>query len=154
MSVFINEFIMYDEELLGLPFDIKPFVKWVEYDAWDDGLPNFNGYTNLIIEYTNGKILGFKNISEPAFYLRNLIKKEFSINYDSNEIKIVKQNLSRIFAKKIKITDVKQNEFEETWSNVNSDILPYDNLEKYCFTSYDKYLKLFISNIEFAKLYL
>lgn len=139
---------------IGIPSELKSLIFWVGREFRKSDLSFEIGGSDIIIEYTNGKVFGYDWIKYPGRYVKKIFDDGFLKYQYLNEVQVVKENVSRIFARKYDKDKYGTETFTEVWNNKTSDNLPYLLLDKYTIELYKDYLNLFLENIEFAKQYL
>ena len=139
---------------IGIPSKIKSLIFWISREYRKNDLSFEIGGADIIIEYTNGKIFGYDWIKYPGRYVKKIFNQSFLKDESLEEIELIKQNVSRIFARKYDADKYDIEAFAEVWNNNNSDELPYSKLDKFTVDLYSGYLQLFLNNIDFAKQYI
>lgn len=139
---------------IGIPSELESLVFWIARDFRKNDLSFKIGGTDIIIEYTNGKIFGYDWVKYPGRYVKKIFDVGFLNKPNINEIEVIKENVSRIFARKYKAEKYDTEAYTEIWNNKTSDDLPYSILDKYTIEIYNSYLSLFLNNINFAKQYI
>jgi hypothetical protein len=67
---------------------------------------------------------------------------------------IIKENVSRIFARNYNEDNYSTEEFTEVWNSITSNYLPYPILDKFTNAVYSNYLDFFKKHLDFAKKYI
>lgn len=124
---------------IGIPENIKNFVKWVTRYYRVNELSHIPGGSDVIIEYTNGMILGYDWIKNPSNYVESIIYYHILKGFEKysiiQKIEIIKDNIIAIYARKYKKENHNSVEFEKAWDQ-QSNILPWKMLKKYDSTIY------------------
>lgn len=139
---------------IGIPLELQSLIFWVSRQFRKNDLSFEIGGTDIIIEYKNGKIFGYDWVKYPGRYIKKVFEQTFLKNHNTSEIEIIKENVSRIFARKYETNKYETEQFIEVWNNKTANCLPYSILDEFTNEIYENYLKLFLSNIDFAKTYI
>lgn len=116
-----------------LPKYIRDDILWVSDEYRKNPLSLEEGGSNVIVVYYEKKILGYKRIKAPSFYIKKILGKEISNIYTDFEhyskikkITILRQKISTIHALKYN-----ENSYKEVWNSTNSNELPWDLLKSF-----------------------
>ncbi len=143
-----------DKVYIGIPSELKSLVFWIGREFRKNDLSFKEGGTSIIVEYTNGKVFGYDWIKYPSRYVKKIFDFDFLNSSYINELDFIKENVSRIYARKYSIDNYTTETFIEVWNNKTSNNLPYPILDNYTVEIYKSYLSLFLKNIDFAKQYI
>lgn len=143
----------------GLPPQIIKRIYWVDQRmyATNDKIVG----SEIIIHYTDNRILGYSNIKSPANYLKGIIFKSYY--FEKKEDDLTKGDFSKlcqILKNKIYHIYCRDNNkgeryYEEIWNRKTKTSLPYKIIDNNFYRSaYRDYLNFFLDNLSFACLYL
>lgn len=128
----------------GLPDEFINKIFWPDRDYRTNPLSHIRGGSDLIIEYTNGKIVGYDWIKFPDRYclviLNSAIKDIFKLD-DNMRIEKIRDSISNIYARKYTEEEYDTKEFELAWENKATTELPWISLLPYSFHRYPAGLK-------------
>ena len=139
---------------IGIPQELSSIIFWVNRKFRKNELSFKIGGTDVIVEYTDKRVLGYDWVKYPGRYIKKIFDKEFLKETDKSELEFVKQKISRIFARKYDAVKYDMEPYLEVWNNKTYNVLPYPLLEKFTHTLYDDYLQFFLLHLDFAKIYL
>jgi hypothetical protein len=115
---------------------------------YDDILRWKNG-SDILIEFTNGLILEYRNIEDPCSVVKDLVDR-YAPNEGLSELDIIKNHLSEIWIKR----NTCNSAYKKIWDNKMSNELPFHILEGYNQNLYLRFLSFFMEHRSFAKIYL
>lgn len=121
----------------------SPSINLENLLKWEDG-------TNLKIEFRNSLIVEYEKVKKPIIFIINLLNSYYEINWNNNELDIIKKYISSISIKKIGI----HQSYFEIWNKESYITSPFKLLLRFDIDTYKKYMKFFIENIEFTRQYL
>lgn len=123
---------------LGLPDSFKETVFWVGRKYRTNLLSHSPGGGDIIVEYHNGKILGYDWIKYPSRYVQNIFIKLFFRNdttfeqyKEYDQVKIIKKEISKVFTRIYEKDEFETVPFEEVWNSEIDNTLPWNNIEEY-----------------------
>ena len=123
-----------------LPKCIKENILWVSDEYRKNPLSLEEGGSNIIVVFHEKKILGYKRIKAPSFYIKKILSEEISNIYIGFEyystikkITILKQKISTIHALKYN-----ENSYKEVWNSASSNELPWDSLKSFDLLQYQR----------------
>lgn len=122
------------KNFIKLPESIKSNVLWVDDFFRTNNLSFLPGGYCIIIEYSNGSILGYDKIKFKEPYIHTIIENHFSeknINLtelgNEEQKEIIKIYISNIYFKEISNeNDYDDSDYELIWSKDNSEFLPWE----------------------------
>lgn len=124
----------------GVPAHLYQQVKWVATEYRTHPLSHEPGGCNIIVEYHNGKVLGYNRVKFPSYYIGKfwhgnliVVDRDFSDYSRSFQNAFIKKHVSRIFAAD---TSDDRNElsrvsFKEVWNAIHSTDLPWKVLKPF-----------------------
>lgn len=124
---------------IGLPNHLANRIKWVARKYRTNPLSFIPGGCDIVVEYHEGKVLGYDWIKKPSAYVRaisgelvGLNKSElFSLN-KSKQLQFTTKNLSRVFARLYSDkTEREQSHFLEVWNHKTSNEMPWESLKTF-----------------------
>ncbi|MBB6611338.1 hypothetical protein H7F15_09840 [Pontibacter sp. Tf4] len=141
--------------ILGLPESFYNRILWVAREFRTNPLSHEPGGCDVIVEYHTQKIYGYDWIKFPSLYISKIWNFSISkiyINYEKYDedlqLKIIKQNIKRVFARKYNRENFENEEFKEVWNAETSDKIPWKLLEEFDYyrkvdskTAFEEYLK-------------
>jgi hypothetical protein len=123
---------------LGLPIHFKNIVFWVGRKFRKNILSHEPGGGDIIVEYHNGKILGYDWIKFPSHYVHSIFIKQFFNDNTTFEqykeyqqVNIIKKEVSRLFARIYKDDEFDSIYFEEVWNSKEDNDLPWNKLKEF-----------------------
>lgn len=124
---------------VGLPEHLSHCVLWVAREYRSNPLSHIPGGSDVVVEYHNGKALGYDWIKKPSAYIRTFFAgiieyapNAFAALNEQQKIEITKRKISRVFARKYKSSDERsQASFVEVWNSETSNEMPWRSLEKF-----------------------
>jgi len=123
---------------LGLPEHFKNVVFWVGRKFRTNILSHQPGGGDIIVEYHNGKILGYDWIKFPSRYVQTIFRKQFFKNEiefeqykEYEQLNVIKKEVARLFARIYKEDEFDIIYFEEIWNSENDEKLPWVKLEEF-----------------------
>lgn len=116
---------------IGLPDHLVRKVHWVERKFRTNPKSYQPGGSDVIIEWHNGRIIGYDWIKYPSLYVKKIFKKELGISEVIN-LSTVKDEIASVFARKYKDEgEYSTSSFEEVWNWQNSKQFPWRSLEPF-----------------------
>jgi cold shock CspA family protein len=124
---------------VGLPEHLSHCVLWVAREYRSNTLSHIPGGSDVVVEYHDGKALGYDWIKKPSAYIRTFFAgiieyapDVFEALNEQQKIEITKNKISRLFARKYKNSDKRsQASFVEVWNSETSNEMPWKSLEKF-----------------------
>ena len=136
----------------GIPEELKSIIFWVNDKFRINDLSLVNGGTDIVVEYRNGKVIGYNKVKYPSKYIEKIFVDKFEDLVPT--IEVLKQNVIRIFVRRNDTLNSSIEKFTEIWNSKSSVEMPYEVLDCYQLKIYKKYLELFLSDLQFAKIYI
>lgn len=137
-SLYDGKIIEAERIYIGLPINIIGKVLWVDEEFRINPLSKKPGGNDIIIEYKDGKALGYDKIKFPSIYLDKVISDYFKIITDfenlhrNKKLEIVKIYINRIFARSYKNDkEFEIKPFEEIWDSSKHNNLPIEALNDF-----------------------
>ncbi len=144
---------------IGLPKDYANKCFWVGRDYRKNVLSFVCGGCDVVIEYSNGEVLGYDWIKYPSRYVyktlvQRALKKYKVTNFDEvYKNRNIVSLISRVFARTYGTEEYQNKEFTEVW-NTSLESMPWEKLEEYTYNVNKSYLDYFSSKLELIKTYL
>lgn len=130
-----NEIGEIQHVYIGLPTHIIEKILWVDEEFRTNPLSKTLGGCDVIIEYKDGKILGYDKIKFPSIYVDKIINDYFGTITDfeklnrDKKLEIIKIYISRVFAKSYKDdNEYMIKPFEEIWAASKHNNFPTEAL--------------------------
>lgn len=131
-----NEGKTVKQVYIGLPETLKDRIFWVGEKFRTNPLSFTPGGMDVVVEYCSNVVLGYDRVKYPGKYIRKFflgaikITDEVFDSYDRDkQFSLVKSQINRIFARKWKNLQEKENTpFKEVWNSFENE-LPWDKLE-------------------------
>jgi hypothetical protein len=115
---------------LGLPIHLVDKVLWVSLEKRKNPLSHIPGGSDVVVEYHNGCAFGYNRIKLPSSYIYTILYNQMEDDFDylaeQSQIAIVKDRVSKIFAREYDNQDERYHiPFEEVWNSETSNNLPW-----------------------------
>ena len=123
----------------GLPDELIEELFWVEMEYQTNLLSHISGGDDVVIEYYNGEVLGYKRIKDYIAYIEKILRelaklsasKFRKLNFE-DRMEIAEDFIDRIFVRKsITRDDHFFGSFEEVWNSNMYNKTPTSALKKY-----------------------
>jgi cold shock CspA family protein len=124
------------EVYVGLPAHLADIVFWVAMKFQTNPLSHIPGGSDVVVEYHDGKVWGYNRIKKPSAYIKTFFPE--SVDYtdthfnqlsESNQLRIAKQKIARVFARKYSESSYLTATFGEVWNSKTSNEMPWKSLE-------------------------
>jgi hypothetical protein len=117
---------------IGLPQHLVHKVLWVATQFRTNPLSRKPGGCEVIVEYHDGRALGYDRIKVPSAYIDQFFdgiveyaSSDFKLLDEATQIEVTKEKIARFFARKENGT------FVEVWNSETSDEMPWMALRKF-----------------------
>ncbi|MFM6452248.1 MAG: hypothetical protein ACKPH7_10615, partial [Planktothrix sp.] len=123
---------------IGLPPHLLDIV-WVERKYRTNRLSHIPGGSDVVVEYHDGRALGYDWIKFPDVYIRTFFAgiieyglDNFTILDKNKQLQITKNKIARLYERKYKNEDERINApFEEVWNSQTSNEMPWDSFKRF-----------------------
>jgi len=141
---------------LGLPKSLKDHVLWVARNFRTNPLSHKPGGSDVVVEYHDARVYGYNRIKFPSQYISTIwnkgiseVHEDFSKYDKEKQLKIIKENIKRIFARKYIKENFDDVPFKEIWNYEKSYELPWKRLKEYDEDAPNEYIEHQINSWEY-----
>jgi len=132
---------------VGLPVSLKNRVWWVERKYRHNSLSHIPGGSDVVVEYHDTRVFSYDWIKFPSAYVQKIwltdisgLHRNFQKYNKDEQLKLIKDEIKRIFARKYKAEDFKIEPFKEVWNFETSDELPWERLKEFDQIGLDEFI--------------
>jgi hypothetical protein len=124
---------------IGLPLRLADVVLWVDRTYRTNSLSHIPGGYDVVVEYHDGRALGYDWIKKPWAYIRTFFaglveygSDEFNGLDETTQMKIAKNKIRGIHVKKYKDEEERSiAAFEEVWNSETANEMPWNALKRF-----------------------
>jgi|GEM_PF-4093616 len=124
---------------IGLPVHIATQILWVDVKFRTNPLSKQPGGNDIVVEYKDGKALGYDNIKVPSIYVDKIISDQFQKSFSKFEelnrikkIEVIKTYINRVYARSYKNnSEFLDKPYEEIWDSNKHNSLPSEALQEF-----------------------
>lgn len=134
-----RRFIEPERVYIGLPLSLADIVLWVDRQYRTNLLSHIPGGSDVVVEYHNGRALGYDWIKKPWAYIRTFFagiveygSDEFNGLDERSQIEITKKKIARLYARKYNNEEEYSTAvFVEVWNSETSKEMPWNALKRF-----------------------
>ena len=124
---------------IGLPERLVPIVLWVDRKYRTNHLSHIPGGSDVVVEYHDGRVLGYDWIKKPSVYIRTFFaglveygSDEFKTLDKNMQLQIAKNKIARLYAREYNDDEeYSTTGFEVAWNSETSEEMPWKSLERF-----------------------
>ncbi|QFS49788.1 hypothetical protein [Nostoc sphaeroides] len=124
---------------IGLPQRLAHLILWVDRRYRTNILSHIPGGSDVVVEYHDGRVLGYDWIKMPWVYIRTFFagiveygSDEFNRLDKNMQLQIAKNKIATLYARKYKDDEEYSTaRFEKAWDSETSNEMPWKSLERF-----------------------